>query len=472
MRLRDRLTLAYALAMALTLLGTSVVLYGLVARDLRGRFDADLLELARAHAELAVGAAGVRLRAVPPSLVPAVMVGVEARLLDPAGSLLEALPGSGAALRLPAGALRAAIAGQPASFGPDRARSVAGWLGGLLPGPGERRGAAFPIVSLAGGAGAAFVVVVSAVDGAAARTLAGVRAVIVAGLGAGALVSLLVGRVLAARVTRPLSDVARTAAAVERGDLAARVPGDAARDEVGALKRSLNAMLARLEALVDAQRRFAADAAHDLRTPVAVLRTELEVALRRPRGARAYREAIGRALEQVRDLGALAEDLLVLARAEAGAGADWAAFELSEALAPVLGTYARAAAAKGLGFDCGVPAGAWVRGDRALVARAVANLLDNAVALTERGEVGVSVVASGERVRVRVHDTGPGLPDGAVGLFERFRKGERSGGAGLGLSIVREVARAHGGEATAGGRDGGGAVFTLELPAARPLIPA
>lgn len=459
MSLRARLTLWYALTLALTLIATGAVLYSLLARGLDERLKADLSELARAHALLAVSGPEVSLRRLPTAPRSGIQdLGV--RLLDPSGQVLEVL-GAGEPFELPAGVLRAALAGTEVAFRPAGARPAAALID-----TGVRRGVAYPIVSLDSSPPVAFVLVLTAADAGAARALGNARVAILLCLAGAGLVALLAGRALASRLARPLSEIAATAAAVQDGDLGRRVPGGEGRDEVAALKRSLNLMLGRLETLVAAQRRFTADAAHDLRTPVAVLRAEVEVALRRPRDAAGYRESLERVRQEVLHLARLSEDLLSLSRAEAGADVAREPFGLADALAPALAIYASLAAARGLGFSANVPPGAVVVGDRALVARAVQNLLDNAVAHTAEGAVGIELLERAGRVAVRVWDTGPGVPAGErERLFDRFRKGAGSTGSGLGLAIVREVALAHGGRVTVTDRPGGGSVFELDLPA-------
>jgi len=235
------------------------------------------------------------------------------------------------------------------------------------------------------------------------------------------------------------------------------------------------------QAMVARERRFIADASHELRTPLTTLKSELDVALQRERSPDELRAALGSAREESDRLVALAEDLLVLARADEGElPIAPEPLDVGELLADVArrravdaGREVRTdgAPASGAGADgvlrVDVPPGLTVSADRRALGRAVGNLVDNA--LTHGGgSIDLSAADGAGTVRIAVRDHGPGFPPGfADRAFERFARpdaGRSGGGAGLGLAIVDAIARAHGGSATASGADPGARV-EIVLPA-------
>ncbi len=286
---------------------------------------------------------------------------------------------------------------------------------------------------------------------------------------AGALVSwMLVGRVLG-----PLHAVTATARRLTVESLDTRTNLRDARGEVAELAAGFDAMLDRLQAAFDAQRRFVANASHELRTPLSVLRTEVDVTLADPT---ADVEELRRMAMVVHDATRRADDLiaglLLLARTEAAELATTVPVDLAEVVVPALAAVRPEAALRGLRVQVH-PESAVCTGDPVLLERVAGNLLENAV----RHNVGGGWV----RVTTGVHEgcaelavasSGPVIPaDRVAELFEPFRRGEvaRTGavpGSGLGLSIVRAVARAHGGVVRAEPLDGGGLAVRVHLPAA------
>jgi signal transduction histidine kinase len=216
------------------------------------------------------------------------------------------------------------------------------------------------------------------------------------------------------------------------------------------------------QAMVARERRFIADASHELRTPLTTLKSELDVALQRERSPDELRAALGSAREEADRLVALAEDLLVLARADEG--------ELPIAREPLdVGELLAGLAERRAGGEISVvaPPGLVIDADRRALERAVGNLVDNA--LTHGGgRIDMSAADGAGAVRIAVRDHGPGFPPGfADRAFERFARpdvGRSGGGAGLGLAIVDAIARAHGGSAIASGADPGARV-EIVLPA-------
>jgi signal transduction histidine kinase len=256
--------------------------------------------------------------------------------------------------------------------------------------------------------------------------------------------------VLMRRALRPLVRLADAAADIERtGDPRRRLPQSESGDEVGRLATTLNAMLVALDRARDAERRFLADASHELRTPITALRGNVEYIARHGANPELIRE-----LEQDAErLAALAEDLLVLSREEA------AEAPLSEVRLDKLA----AAAARDESIEVVAPAPVLVRGDAGALERALGNLVENArLHGPPHGRVTITAEQANSVARLTVADEGLGLqPYEAARAFERFwRKTPRGPGSGLGLSIVRATAERHGGRAYAEGSR-----FTIELPA-------
>lgn len=276
------------------------------------------------------------------------------------------------------------------------------------------------------------------------------------------------------RALRPVEAIRAELAAIavggggRAGDLSRRVPEPGSRDEVARLARTTNETLAVLEESVGRQRRFVADASHELRSPIASLRTQLEVAAAHP-GLLDADEV----LADVVRLQHLAADLLLLARLDAGddvAGTrvDLAALVREDVCERVPRDRLPVAVDAEAGMD------AEVRGSRSRLARVLGNLLDNAQ--RHAGDaVTVSLRRQEEQVVLAVADDGPGVPEGErERIFERFVRldGARSrdeGGAGLGLAIARDVVARYGGTLTVGEAPGGGARFEVRLPAAGPV---
>jgi two-component system OmpR family sensor kinase len=277
--------------------------------------------------------------------------------------------------------------------------------------------------------------------------------------------------------TRPAQEIAAQAEAIEAGTLSAHITAHATVAEYASLVGVLNAMLDRLGRAFEAQRRFVADASHELRSPLTVLRGDLDVALRRERSPQEYRETLERMREETVRITALAENLLMLARADAGLpAASLASLDLADVAERVVARAARQAEGAGVTLTAeAVPAP--VRGDAALLERAVGNLVENALAYVPKGaRVTVRCARDGATARLDVEDDGPGIaPEHAPLVFERFYRGDpargRDAGTGLGLPIARAIAEAHGGRLTLE-RASPGALFRLTLPAVREASPS
>jgi two-component system, OmpR family, sensor kinase len=286
------------------------------------------------------------------------------------------------------------------------------------------------------------------------RDLARLRALLlVAGPLALALASF-AGYEVAGAALRPVERMRARAASIEAGDIGERLPVGPADDEVGRLGTTLNELLDRLEDAMARERRVVSDASHELRTPLTVLRTELQLALRGDRPAAELREALSGALGETERLTRLADDLLVLARADQGRlplrRATVDVGELLAARAERLAPDARVEVPDGLAVDADP--------DRA--AQAIDNLLINALRHGGR-PVGLHARATDGLVELHVTDSGRGFGGGgAERAFERFN----GDGIGLGLAIVEAIASAHGGSAGAADRPEGGADAWIALP--------
>jgi signal transduction histidine kinase len=242
----------------------------------------------------------------------------------------------------------------------------------------------------------------------------------------------------------------------------------ATRDEIERLGTTLNEMLARLEDALQRERDFVADAGHELRTPLALLRTELELALRHGGSPQELRAAVRRSAQEVDRLTQLAEDLLLIARTERGElPLRIESLDADELLTAVATRFRWRAEDSERVLACGAPSGLRIRADRIRLEQALGNLVDNALR-HGGGRVNLGATAADGRVELHVEDEGRGFPPAFLEhSFERFSRAEagRAGsGAGLGLSIVRLIAEAHGGSAAAANPTTGGADVWLVLP--------
>jgi signal transduction histidine kinase len=266
---------------------------------------------------------------------------------------------------------------------------------------------------------------------------------------------------LVGRALRPVDAMCAEVDEITARTITRRVPEPATGDEIQHLARTMNAMLGRLEEGQVRQRRFVSDASHELRSPVAVARTNLEVALAHPE-VTDWPAVASTVLHETGRLDRLVADLLDLARLDED-GRPWEEVDLEEVVLDEAGRFPVIGAQ-------GVSAGRVV-GDRRLLARLVRNLCDNAVRHARSG-VTVSLAGDEQTVTLLVEDDGAGIPAAdRERVFERFTRLEEGrardgGGAGLGLAMVRRIAEQHGGRVKAEASRTGGARFVVELPAA------
>ena len=434
--IRLRLTLAFAGAMALVFVATGAFVYFRLASSLDATIDSGLRTRANELSEL-VTAGNLD------------MPGRFAQVIRPDGTTLDAsatpLISSEEAARASRGRLLL-----------DRAPFAEFDAGRLL---------ALPVAA----DGRPLVLVVGAPTEARADTLERLLTQLLVAAPIALLLASLLAYGLATAALRPVESMRRRAAAIGPSDRGRRLPVPDTDDEIARLGETLNDLLARLESARERERRFVADASHELRTPLSLLRSELELAQRRPRSREELESALASAAEETERLSRLADDLLVLARADA----DGLALRREELrvrdLAERVGSrFERRASESGRTVDVGAPSGLEVVGDGARLEQALANLVDNALR-HGGGEVRITARADNGSVELHVLDEGAGFDDDFAALaFERFSRADEArgnGGAGLGLAIVQAIALAHGGASFARNRDDrAGADVWLALP--------
>jgi heavy metal sensor kinase len=285
------------------------------------------------------------------------------------------------------------------------------------------------------------------------------------------------GYFLARKSLAPVMAMSSQAGRISADNLHERLPIQNAKDELGRLAASFNALLERVDQSFERQRQFMSDASHELRTPAAILRGESEVALSRTeRSAEEYRESLAVLHAEAQRLTQIVEDLFTLTRADAGqyplSPRD---FYLDELVADCTHAARSLASAKQITLTCEVPEELPIRADEALLRRMILNLLDNAIKYTAAGgRVTVSSVRSGGEYALNITDSGPGIPTELQHrVFERFFRADKArtrsdtdgSGAGLGLSIARWIAEAHHGRLILARSDSSGSTFSALLPA-------
>lgn len=285
--------------------------------------------------------------------------------------------------------------------------------------------------------------------------------------------ALVVAYLVAGRVLRPLQQITATAQRLSTETLDQRIALAGPDDELKELANTFDDMLSRLEGAFDSQLRFVANASHELRTPLAVMRTEVDVALADPHASTAELRSMGVVVrEATQRADRLVDSLLLLARSDslpAGRPTARERLDLGELAATAMSAVAADARARNLRVEVAYGT-APVLGDRGLLERLAGNLVENGIRHNDDGGwLSVRTWSAGPRVLLAVASTGPLVPpEEAAGLFEPFRRlgtaRTARRGAGLGLSIVRSVANAHGGVAFARARPGGGLEVTVDLP--------
>jgi heavy metal sensor kinase len=287
------------------------------------------------------------------------------------------------------------------------------------------------------------------------------------------IVASLLGYWLSGKSLAPVGRIIRTAEQIGVENLSRRLEVPQPRDELRRLTETLNEMLARIETSFRRITQFTADASHDLRTPVAVMRTAAELSLRRSRSEAEYRATLGKILETSIETSELLENLLTLARADAGAiGMEMHPLELGEHVRKAEERAKILSSDKELDLVLRVPSmPVWVRADAVAIDRLLLILVDNAVKYTPAGgRCEIELLRGSEHAEITVRDTGLGIAEGDLStIFERFTRANRSRskeipGAGLGLAIARWITDMHGGTIGAESKLGAGSVFCVRLP--------
>jgi heavy metal sensor kinase len=284
-------------------------------------------------------------------------------------------------------------------------------------------------------------------------------------------------RWVADQALTPVEALSSTAEQISGSSLKTRVSLDAPYAEFQRLAQVFNAMLERLQHVFEAQRRFIADAAHELKTPLTIIKGNVEVALKKERSAEEYREVLIGNLGQVERLISLTRALLMLSQfAGDRPPIKLVPLALESMLKELTGELAVLAEDRRITLALEAQAVPPVLGCEGWLRHLVINLMDNALRHTPPGgTVTVRLGQEGEQVAIKVTDTGPGIPpEHLPHLFERFYRAEsardrESGGVGLGLAIVNEIAEAHGGTVRAESEVGKGSVFTVTLLPAQKL---
>ena len=275
------------------------------------------------------------------------------------------------------------------------------------------------------------------------------------------------------RALRPVEDITRVAEALQAADLSRRVPVSAGGEEFRRLAAVINSLLERIEGAFAAQRRLVADAAHELKTPAAVLLGEAQEAMRADATTEERRASLETIERASKGLARQVEAILILARGDIASPERREPLDLGEVAEEALASAAPLGAGRGVRCVLSRGGGAPVVADRAALLSAVVNLVSNAVVYTQaRSTVELSAGARDGEAFLEVADRGPGVPpEQRTHIFERFvrldqARARNPEGSGLGLAIVELVARSHGGRIEVEGREGGGALFRLTLPRA------
>ena len=281
------------------------------------------------------------------------------------------------------------------------------------------------------------------------------------------------GYLMSTRALAPVDQITRAAQNITAHDLSTRVEVPRTGDEIERLGRTMNAMLQRIESAFSRITQFTADASHELRTPVALIRTQAELALRKSRSEGEYREALQEVLTESERTSSLIENLMLLARADAGTETlKFERLDLAELARSVVARGRMLAEAKNLGWSSEISTEPlWVEGDALALQRLLLILIDNALKYTPpNGRVGVAVGRDDSTAMVEVQDTGIGISDKDLPhIFERLYRADKarsreSGGAGLGLSIGQWIATAHAGEIDVQSTPNSGSTFRVRIP--------
>ena len=446
--IRLRLTLVFALTMAVVLLLAGWLVYARVSTDLDNALDEQLRS--RAQDVSALVRRDGSLKSTRGTLIERGETFAE--LLNMSGSVVDATNTVGQTSLLPPREFALALRG-PIFI--DR---------NSVPGVDESaRMLALPVQR----GQSRLVLVVGATRANRTETLLSLRDAFLIGGPLALILASLAGYGLAGAALRPIEAMRRRAADISASSLDDRLPVPASSDEVSRLGETLNEMLTRISDGLARERRFVADASHELRTPLALLKTELELALRRARSTDELEAAIRSAAEDTERLSRIADDLLLLARAEQGrVPLRREPVDVSDVLETVAGRFQPRAQSERRDLSVTTDDDPLVvSADRVLLEQALANMVDNAFT---HGAGRVTLMSEQRNGSAELHvlDDGTGFPaDFLDRAFERFSRGQKpqADGTGLGLAIVQTIADAHEGYARAANANGGGADVWITL---------
>lgn len=478
---RFRITLWYAAALTVTLTLFSVVVYNNLKKSLDENLDqllavraegvadaleayleTELIEVGRYSASAAKGGAFykiapdlVRLHTEDPG-----QAAVELRILDATGKELESSRSGPGAPDLPERTLKEALKG-------GAAYDTIKMEGGDAP-ENTFRSYATPA---SGTGGAVYIVQAYRSTYHTQFALKNLRVLMAALVPLIVLLTGAFGMFFARVALRPVANMARTIRQITAENLSLRLPPPGTRDEIRELADLFNAMLARLEDSFLSERRFIQDVSHELKTPLTILKGELEVALKKARSAGEYAAVLQSNLEETEKMSKIVGDLLTLARFDnKEVRLERSRVDLKALLVDVAKGLAGLAGKSGAAIELSPGAAALeVEADRDQLGRLILNLLDNAVKYGGAGgKVKVEIYTEAGRPAVRISDKGPGIPpEDLPHIFKRFYRADSSrssSGFGLGLAIARSIAEAHNAEIKVSSPPGQGAAFTVIFP--------
>ncbi|MEO8035660.1 MAG: HAMP domain-containing sensor histidine kinase, partial [Acidobacteriota bacterium] len=455
-----RLTLWYTAVVAVVLITFSSISYALLAREIRAATDESLSDTAREFA----GAANRD----PSNAVSGHDVQLDFRYSD---RDLIIYSGSGGL-----------VATSKVHLGAADLRSlenaVRGGVKGFATIPGGPEGDGVRIFAMpVQFVGQAYVVVVARTLAEQTDRLESAAHAVLLGIPLALLLAAAGGYLLARKALQPVAAMSKQARQIGAETLMARIPVQNERDELGLLAITLNELLERLQRAFDSQRRFMADASHELRTPVAIIQGEADVTLARAgRSAEEYRESMEVVQKASLKLTRIVQNLFLLARTDAGSyPMRKSRFYLDELVAELVRSLRNIAAARNVSLTQDSQSEMLIVADEELMHRMLLNLVDNALKFTPPGgTVNVRAWIEEDSAVIRVSDTGVGIPgDDQMRIFERFYRvnrtrqpeaAEMTSGAGLGLPIARWIAEAHHGKLALERSDSSGSIFVVVLP--------
>lgn len=462
-RLTLRWTAAFGCVLALTCLGVYAGARAFLLNDL----DAQLRTLAGTELASATdGVSGIHFHEFPAEDVAGTYAGKFAQLYDSRGTLLSQSVG---------------LNDGPALVPPDVQRAALDGRAPIVTMVAAGRPARMVALSTRKD-GEAFVVAVGLFTDPLLAALRRLAWLLVGASCLGLVVTAVIGHLLATKALEPVAHVTERAARIARGDFSARLDPAVVDDELGRMIGLLNEMLERLHGSVQANQRFAADASHELRSPLTAMLGEIDVTLKRERNADDYRESLVIVRDRIRQLAEMTEQLMILVRAQEGHVVGATEVELEPLAHEVVAAAGRLAEERQVTVLVGPMDHAVIYADRLLLARVLDNLVRNAVqynrvgghvAITAEVEDSAGTDWTAAHTVLRVTDTGHGIPDGdREKVFERFFRVERSrnrrtGGAGLGLSIASEVVRLFGGTIRIAASTPDGTTVEVRMPGGR-----